>query len=161
MDHRLPADTGRSPGTSSAASTSIAAFIVAFLAWFAIAFTGRYPEGLYNFNAGVLRFLARANAFFYLQTDQWPRFGFEQDPGYPIRVEIDPPLEHYSRAKTIFRLILGIPVMFMLYLFATLYPVASVIAWLHIVFTGRTSAGTHNVLTTGSPTSSGRPPTSC
>lgn len=127
----------------------VAAFIVAFLAWFAIAFTGRHPEGLYNFNAGVLRFLGRTNAFFYLQTDRWPSFGFEQDPGYPIRVEIDPPLERYSRAKTIFRLILGIPVMFMLYLFATLYPVASVIAWLHIVFTGRTSAGTHNVLTYG------------
>ena len=124
-------------------------FIVAFLVWFAIAFTGRHPQGLYNFNAGVLRFLGRANAFFYLQTDQWPSFGFEQDPGYPIRVETDPPLERYSRAKTIFRLILGIPVMFMLYLFATLYPLASVIAWLHIVFTGRTSAGTHNVLTYG------------
>lgn len=126
-----------------------AAFIVAFLAWFAIAFTGRYPEGLYNFNAGVLRFLGRANAFFYLQTDQWPTFGFEQDPGYPIRVETDPPLERYSRAKTIFRLIVGFPVMFMLYLFASLYPLASVIAWFHIVFTGRTSAGTHNVLTYG------------
>jgi hypothetical protein len=126
-----------------------AAFIVAFLAWFAIAFTGRHPRGLFNFNAGVLRFLGRTNAFFYLQTDQWPSFGFEQDPGYPIRVEIDPPLERYSRAKTIFRLIIGIPVMFMLYLIATLYPIAAVIAWFHIVFTGRTAAGTHNVLTYG------------
>jgi Domain of unknown function (DUF4389) len=126
-----------------------AAFIVAFLAWFAIAFTARYPRGLYNFNAGVLRFLGRANAFFYLQTDQWPSFGFDQDPSYPIRVDTDPPLERYSRAKTIFRLILGIPVMFMIYLIASLYPIVSVVAWFHIVFTGRTSAGTHNVLTYG------------
>jgi hypothetical protein len=126
-----------------------AAFIVAFLAWFAIAFTARYPRGLYNFNAGILRFLGRANAFFYLQTDQWPSFGFDQDPSYPIRVDTDPPLERYSRAKTIFRLILGIPVMFMIYLIASLYPIASVVAWFHIVFTGRTSAGTHNVLTYG------------
>jgi len=126
-----------------------AAFIVAFLAWFAIAFTARYPQGLYNFNAGVLRFLGRANAFFYLQTDQWPSFGFDQDPSYPIRVDTDPPLERYSRAKTIFRLILGIPVMFMIYLIGSLYPIASVVAWFHIVFTGRTSAGTHNVLTYG------------
>jgi hypothetical protein len=126
-----------------------AAFIVAFLAWFAIAFTGHHPVGLYNFNAGVLRFLGRANAFFYLQTDQWPSFGFERDPGHPIRVETDPPLERYSRAKTIFRLIVGIPVMFMLYLIGALYPLASVIAWFHIIFTGRTSAGTHNILTYG------------
>jgi Domain of unknown function (DUF4389) len=126
-----------------------AAFIVAFLAWFAIAFTTRYPQGLHNFNAGILRFLGRANAFFYLQTDQWPSFGFDQDPSYPIRVDTDPPLERYSRAKTIFRLILGIPVMFMIYLIASLYPIVSVVAWFHIVFTGRTSAGTHNVLTYG------------
>ena len=39
---------------------AIGAFIVAFLAWFAIVFTGRYPEGLYKFNAGFLRFIARA-----------------------------------------------------------------------------------------------------
>jgi Domain of unknown function (DUF4389) len=126
----------------------VAAFIVAFLAWFAIAFTGRHPEGLYNFNAGLLRFLGRANAFFYLQTDRWPSFGFERDPSYPIRVEVDPPLGRYNRAKTIFRLILGIPVFFIVYLISSVLT-ASVIAWFHIVFTGRTSAGTHNVLTYG------------
>jgi hypothetical protein len=127
----------------------VAAFIVAFLAWFAIAFTARHPEGLYNFNAGVLRFLGRANAFFYLQTDRWPSFGFDQDPSYPIRVETDPPLERYSRPKTIFRLILAIPVFFMVYLISQLFQLASVVAWFHIVFTGRTSGGTHNVLTYG------------
>jgi hypothetical protein len=126
----------------------VAAFIVAFLAWFAIAFTGRHPEGLYNFNAGLLRFLGRANAFFYLQTDRWPSFGFERDPSYPIRVEVDPPPGRYTRAKTIFRLILGIPVFFIVYLISSVLT-ASVIAWFHIVFTGRTSAGTHNVLTYG------------
>jgi Domain of unknown function (DUF4389) len=126
----------------------VAAFIVAILAWFAIAFTGRHPEGLYNFNAGMLRFLGRANAFFYLQTDRWPTFGFERDPSYPIRVEVDPPLERYNRAKTIFRLILGIPVFFIVYLIGSVLT-ASVIAWFHIVFTGRTSAGTHNVITYG------------
>jgi hypothetical protein len=128
---------------------AIAAFIVAFLAWFAILFTGRYPEGLYKFNAGVLRFSARANAFFWLQTDQWPSFGFDEDLGYPIRLEVDPPLPNYNRWKTFFRLIVGIPVMFMVGLLGYLYQLASVIAWFHIVFMGRTSGGIHNALTTG------------
>jgi Domain of unknown function (DUF4389) len=128
---------------------AIAASVVAFLAWFALLFTGRYPQGLYNFNAGFLRFVARVNGFFNLQTDEWPPFGFEQDPTYPIRAEIDPPLERYNRAKVFFRLIVGIPVMFMVYLFASLYPIAAAIAWFHIVFTGRTAAGTHNVLSYG------------
>ena len=30
----------------------IAAQIASIIAWFALVFTGRYPEGIYNFNAG-------------------------------------------------------------------------------------------------------------
>lgn len=116
------------------------------MAWFAIVFSGRYPEGLYSFNAGVIRFIARANAFFNLQTDEYPAFGFEQAPEYPIRASVAERRERYSRAKTGFRLIVGFPVMFMLYLIGSLYPLAAAIAWLHIVFTGRSAAGTHNVL---------------
>jgi hypothetical protein len=127
----------------------LGAFIVAFLAWFAIVFTARYPQGLYSFNAGVLRFIARANAFFYLQTDEWPPFGFEEAPQYPIRAPIDPRLERYNRWKTGFRFILGFPVYFMLYLIGSVWPLAGVIAWFHIVFRGRTAAGTHNVLSYG------------
>jgi hypothetical protein len=126
-----------------------AAFIVAFMAWFAIVFTARYPKPLYDFNAGVIRFVARANAFLYLQTDEWPPFAFEQAPEYPIRAPVDPVPERYRRAKTVFRLILGFPVYFMLYLIGSLYPLAGMIAWFHIVFTGRSSAGTHNVLSYG------------
>jgi hypothetical protein len=122
-----------------------AAFIVAFLAWFAIVFTARYPEGLYRFNAGVLRNVARVNAYFNLQTDEWPPFGFEEAPEYPIRIPIGPPLERYNRWKTGFRFILGVPVYFILYLISSVY-VAAVIAWFHIVFVGRTATGTHNVL---------------
>jgi uncharacterized protein DUF4389 len=125
------------------------AFIVAFLAWFAIVFTARYPEGLYNFNAGVLRYIARSNAFFNLQTDEWPPFGFEQAPEYPIRAPVDPPPESYSRLKTVFRLIVGIPVIFMLYLIGYVFPLAAVIAWIQIVFRGHSSGGTHNVLSYG------------
>ena len=128
---------------------ALVASVVAFIAWFALLFTGRYPQGLYNFNLGFLRFTARAYAFGLLQTEEWPPFGFEEDRSYPIRVEADPPLEEYNRAKTFFRLILGIPVLFMVMLFQYLYAAAAVIAWFHIVFMGRTSGGIHNALTVG------------
>jgi hypothetical protein len=128
---------------------AIAAFIVAFLAWFALLFTARYPEGLYNFNAGFLRFYARVNAFFYLQTDEWPPFGFEEGADYPIRAEIDGRLESYNRWKVLFRLILGIPVIFMVYLMSYLYQLGAVVAWFHTVFMGRSSGGIHNVLSVG------------
>jgi hypothetical protein len=128
---------------------AIGAFVVAFLAWFALLFTGRYPEGFYNFNAGFLGFLAHANAFTYLQTDQWPPFGFEDAPDYPVRTKVDPPLEKYNRWKVGFRLVVGIPVFFMLSLVPYISAAASFVAWFHIVFTGRTSGGVHNALTTG------------
>jgi hypothetical protein len=127
----------------------LAAFVVAVIAWFAIMFTGRYPQGLYNFNAGVLRFGGRFSAFTFLQTDKWPSFGFEQDPTYPVRVEVDPPLEKYNRWKTFFRGIVGIPVLFMLYLIPYIAWLAATVAWFHIVFMGRTSGGIHNALTVG------------
>ena len=128
---------------------SIAAFIVAILAWFAVVFTARYPQGLFNFNMGFVRFAARTYAFLFLQTEQYPPFGFEQDPSYQVRVENDPPLERYNRWKALFRLIVGIPVLFMVSLMAYLYQLAAGIAWFQIVFMGRTSGGVHNALSTG------------
>jgi hypothetical protein len=127
----------------------LVAQLVAILAWFALLFTGRYPQGLYNFQAGFLRFSGRLNAYAWLQTEEWPPFGMEDDRTYPARVDVDPPLEHYNRWKTFFRLILGIPVMFMLYLMPYFTLIGATVAWFHIVFMGRTSGGVHNAITVG------------
>jgi hypothetical protein len=97
----------------------------------------------------VIRFIARANAFFNLQTDEWPPFGWEEAPDYPIRGLVAGPQESYGRWKTGFRFIVGFPAIFMLYLIGSVWPLAAVVAWFHIVFTGRTAAGTHNVLSWG------------
>jgi len=51
-----------------------AVFAVIF-AWFAILFTGRYPEGLFNYVVGVFRWGLRVNAYaFLLVTDEYPPF---------------------------------------------------------------------------------------
>ncbi len=53
----------------------IAAFGVVVVAWFAILFTGRYPRGIFDFVAGVLRWQNRVNAYaFLLMTDAYPPF---------------------------------------------------------------------------------------
>jgi len=44
------------------------------IAWFAILFTGRYPEGLYGFGVGVLRWLVRVEAYALLLRDEYPPF---------------------------------------------------------------------------------------
>jgi Domain of unknown function (DUF4389) len=122
----------------------IVAEIVTVIAWFAMVFTGRYPEGLYNFNAGYLRMVTRVNAFEYLLVDEWPPFGGDESPEYPIRIGIAPPLDKYSRMKALFRLIIGIPVMLLAFVQGIILLVCTLIAWFAILFTGKLSEGLFN-----------------
>ena len=108
-----------------------------FFAWLAMVFTGRYPEGLYNFNAGFLRMSSRTNAFYYLLSDEYPPFDGDDDPAYPVRIGVPPALDKYSRAKAFFRYIIGIPVMFLAMIQAIILAVVTVIAWFAILFTGK------------------------
>jgi hypothetical protein len=60
-------------------------------AFFAVLFTGRYPRGLFDFVLGTYRWAYRVVAYVYLLTDRYPPFSLEDDPSYPMRVEIDYP----------------------------------------------------------------------
>lgn len=53
---------------------NIALFVTSVIAWFAILFTGRYPEGLYRFAVGVLRWNIRVQAYALLMRDEYPPF---------------------------------------------------------------------------------------
>lgn len=117
----------------------IAAYIVGIVAWFAIVFTGRYPEGLYNFNVKFLRFAARASGFGLLLTDEYPPFNGDPHPSYPVRADYPEPLPAYDRLKTGLRLIFGIPVMFLLFVASLVGLVFWVVAWFSILFTGKAS----------------------
>jgi hypothetical protein len=116
-------------------------------AWVAVIILGRYPQGLYDLNAGIVRFGTRFYAWLYLQTDEWPPFGISDDQSYPIRLNVAPPAARQSRLKAFFRLILAIPMLIVSYAVSYAHTMVAVIAWLTIVFRGYQPEGIHQALT--------------
>ncbi len=53
---------------------AIAGVVAAIIAWFAILFTGRYPDGLWRFALGVNRWSLRLQAYLLLMRDEYPPF---------------------------------------------------------------------------------------
>lgn len=60
---------------------SIGVMVVVPIAWFAVLFTGRYPQGLHTFVSGWLRWAARASAYWVSFTDEFPSFSLSADAG--------------------------------------------------------------------------------
>jgi hypothetical protein len=125
---------------------SLVAFIAVVIAWFAIVLTARYPQGLYEFVAGYNRFIARFSAYVALLCDPYPSFGGSDDEAYPVRMQFAGPLEHYSRLKTFFRLILAIPIAILRYVMNLLLEIGAVAAWVVVVITGRMPRGLFDLM---------------
>ena len=53
---------------------SIAAGVVMLVAWFAVLFTGRWPDGMRNFAIGYFRWVNRVQGYYFLLTDIYPPF---------------------------------------------------------------------------------------
>lgn len=123
-----------------------AAFIGVFFAWFALLFTGRYPEGLYNFVSGYNRFIARMSGYMWLLADEYPPFDGGTHTDYPVQLAIGPPKPEYSRAKVFFRIVLVIPVYIFLYIHQLIYYIFGFISWFAILFTGKLAEGLYSPL---------------
>jgi hypothetical protein len=122
------------------------AFLAAIGSWFAMLFTGRHPEGLYNFIAGYIRFMGRVMGWIALATDEWPSFGPSEDDAYPIEVEVAPRQVEYSRAKTFFKLILAFPQIVIANGLQYVVQGAAFVTWWRVLFTGKQSVTMHGAL---------------
>ncbi len=55
----------------------LVALVAGVIAFFAVLFTGQWPEGLRTFVVGVIRWNTRVSAYFVLLTDEYPPFSLE------------------------------------------------------------------------------------
>lgn len=55
----------------------IAVWAVYVIAFFAVLFTGRWPQGLRNFAVGFMRWVLRVEAYLLLLTDDYPPFALD------------------------------------------------------------------------------------
>ncbi|HEY7294852.1 MAG TPA: DUF4389 domain-containing protein [Dehalococcoidia bacterium] len=58
----------------------IALSVITFIAWVAILITARYPQGMFAFAVGVVRWQQRVLAYYLLLTDAYPPFNMDADP---------------------------------------------------------------------------------
>ena len=117
------------------------AAVCALIAWFAILFTGRSPDGLRALAAMYLRWRVRAVAYTALLRDEYPPFG---DGPYPAEVVLDLPEKPRDRVSVAFRLVLALPHLFAVWLLGMAWCLSTVIAWFSILLTGSYPRGLYD-----------------
>jgi hypothetical protein len=123
----------------------IGAIFVAIASFFVVLFTGRYPEGMFNYMVGVHRWGLRVVAYTDLMVDPYPPFTLEDDPAYPVHFDIDYP-EHVNRWRPLVHWLLVIPYAIVAYIIYYLGRIMVFFAFFTILFTKRFPEGMFNIV---------------
>ena len=122
----------------------ILAAVVTIIAFFAILFTGKYPQGLFSFVVGYHRWGTRVTAYaFYFMTDNYPPFSTGGDHALTLEVEYP---ERLSRVKVLLKVFLGwlyvgIPHGIALFFYSLAVLVVIFISWWSILIFGKFPQG--------------------
>lgn len=118
---------------------SIAVMVVWIIAFFAILFTKKYPDGMFNFVLGYLRWMSNVNAYVNLMRDEYPPFTLDAGK-YPVIVEADYPNE-LNRWLVLVKWLLVIPHFIVLLFLYIAWMVVTFIAFFAILFTKKYPEG--------------------
>jgi uncharacterized protein DUF4389 len=118
------------------------AYVVAFVSWFIVLFTGKLPEGIAGFQAMYLRYNQRATMYAGFLLEPYPPFTFGTDSADPgnyegLSVEFEPELEDRNRLTVAFRLLLVIPQFVVLFFVGIAAGVLWIVAWFAVIILGR------------------------
>jgi hypothetical protein len=129
---------------------SIWAAILIFIAFWVVLFTGRYPKNMYEFQAGLMRWVLRLNARIYNLSDGYPAFGIK---AVNEHVTLDLPYpEKLNRGLLLLRTFFGfiyvlIPHGFLLFFRYIATMVIVFLAWWAVLFTGKYPLSFHTYVT--------------
>ena len=118
------------------------ASVCVFIAWFAILFTGKMPEGLARFAVMLIRYQTRVTTYSMFMQEEYPPFTFDTtgtDPGdYPrMRVDTTPAMTDRNRLTVFFRYFMLIPQVVVLLLVGLAMAVVVTVAWFAVIILGR------------------------
>jgi hypothetical protein len=84
---------------------ALAALFLAFLSWWVVLFTAKYPRNFFNFQVNLLRWSARVEARIIHLADGYPAFGLDEtDPAVVLDI---PYPERLSRGLLLLRTFFG------------------------------------------------------
>jgi hypothetical protein len=124
----------------------VATFVLGFLVWLVILFTGRAPAGMLDFLTGAQRWSTRVSGYTYLLSGQFPPFSLGEEPQYPVRLVIDQLVEPRNRLTVAFRLILAFPQMLIVSALQQLAQIIAFLGWFAALFTGAMPLAFHDLI---------------
>ncbi len=119
---------------------ALGALGVGIVAFFAVLFTGRYPEGMWNYIVGVQRWALRVSTYHYLMVDEYPPFSLDDDPSYPTRYVVAYP-EQVERWRPLVAWLLIFPYAIVSAFLIWVAAIIAIIAFFSILFTTRFPRG--------------------
>ena len=123
----------------------------AVLGWFASLARGRMPKGLRDAGAYSIGYTAQASAYLLLVTDRYPNADptemlfavTDRPPRHPVRVVGDPYDLRRSRITVFFRLLLALPHLIWVTLWAIVAILAAIVQWFVTLVRGTPAGALH------------------
>ncbi len=114
--------------------------ILQFVSFWVILFTGRYPESMFEFQAGLMKWNLRVSARLYNISDGYPAFGIKSTDEH-TDLEVPYP-EKVSRGLTVVRMLFGVFYVYLPHGFILMFRgwfvgILVFLAWWIVLFTGK------------------------
>jgi hypothetical protein len=125
---------------------AIGALFAYIIAFFAVLFTRKYPEGLFNYIVGVGRWGYRITAYLFLMTDEYPPFSLDASASDQVSYSIEYPADGVDRWRPLVAWILAIPYLIIANVLLYLAEILVFFAFFVILFTKKYPDGMFKIV---------------